>query len=44
MEVQFRTFKLEKIKYRAARFVTGNYVFEIGGKNGILGENKMGIS
>ena len=32
--------ELEKVQNRAARFVTGNYVFEIGSMTGILGQLK----
>ena len=32
--------ELEKVQNRAARFVTGNYVFETGSMNGILGQLK----
>ena len=43
MEAQFGTLtltaskELEKVQNRAARFVTGNYVFETGSMTGILG-------
>ena len=47
MEVQFGTLtlmaskkKLEKVQNRAARFVTGNYVFETGSITGPLGQLK----
>ena len=47
MEAQFGTLtlmasrkELEKVQYRAARFVTGNYVFETGSMTGILGQLK----
>ena len=32
--------ELEKVQNRAARFVTGNYVFETGSVTGILGQLK----
>ena len=32
--------QLEKVQSRAARFVTGNYVFETGSMTGILGQLK----
>ena len=32
--------ELEKVQNRAARFVTGNYVFETGSMTGILGQLK----
>ena len=32
--------ELEKVRNRAARFVTGNYVFETGSMTGILGQLK----
>ena len=35
---------LEKVQNRAARFATGNYVFETGSMTGILGQLEMGIS
>ena len=44
MEAQFGTLthglqeELEKVQNRAARFVTGNYVFETGSMTGILGQ------
>ena len=34
--------ELEKVQNRAARFVTGNYVFETGSMTGILGQLKWG--
>ena len=47
MEAQFGTLtlmasrkELEKVQYRAARFMTGNYVFETGSMTGILGQLK----
>ena len=42
MEAQFGTLTLvlEKVQNRAARFVTGNYVFETGSMTGILGQLK----
>ena len=42
MEAQFGilTLILEKVQNRAARFVTGNYVFETGSMTGILGQLK----
>ena len=32
--------ELEKVQNRAARFVTGNYVFETGSMTGVLGQLK----
>ena len=42
MEVQFGTLtlELEKVQNRAARFVTGNYLFETGSMTGTLGQLK----
>ena len=34
--------ELEKVRNRAARFVTGNHVFESGSMTGILGQLKWG--
>ena len=36
--------ELEKVQNRAARFVTGNYVFETGSMTGIFKSTEMGIS
>ena len=40
MFVQGLQDELEKVQNRAARFVTGNYVFETGSMTGILGQLK----
>ena len=38
--VSFLQEELEKVQNRAARFVTGNYIFETGSMTGILGQLK----
>ena len=45
MEAQFGTLTLilEKVQNRAARFVTGNYVFETGSMTVILGQLKWNL-